>query len=119
MCDVCRHSSHPNHSFGYITDLAVVERARLTALGTQCGTLAQLLQDRLDELHHAATICAQSAETAEVQMMQWMEDLRAAIQARQQCLSNSIREMTKVPFIDASLGFNLHEMSASSLHCWL
>ena len=48
MCEGCRHSSHPNHSFGYIADLAVVERARLTAVGTQCGTLAELLRSRLE-----------------------------------------------------------------------
>ena len=98
MCDGCRHFSHPNHSFGYIADLAADERVRLTAVGTQCGTLAQLLRSRLDELHKASMTCVQSADTAKMKMMQWMDDLRAAIDARQQQLAQQIESIAKVRF---------------------
>jgi len=102
MCEGCRHSSHPNHSFGYIADLAVVERARLTAVGTQCGTLAQLLQSRLDELHHASKTCAQSAEDAVQELRRWMDEVRAALERRQQQLTNEIRQIQQVWFKDHS-----------------
>jgi len=79
-----------------MNELVADERTRLTAASTRCGDLAQLMQQRLLDLQQCSKTCVHSAEVAVQEMTRWMDQLRAALDTRQQQLADQIRQMQQV-----------------------